>query len=242
MSESLTVEGWRVRGDDRGRSSDCAVRGPVRRACRFPGAAIGAELSFDGSLLVADVMGLVLAFVLANALVSSVASIGRPGQPGIRVPGVPPRDPRLARPPASRGALRPGRGADRPLDGRRHRRCVPKRHDRRLDLRHLRRRDQPRAPGARPARRLLARRCRPDPDPARDRADALPPPARLRAERRHRRRGARRPAARPQADEPSRVRHQPRGLRRRSSHRARRPARPTASVAAWAVRTGCANV
>ena len=108
---------------------------------------------------------------------------------------------------------------------------VPQRHDRRLDLRPLRRRDEPRAAGARPARRLLARRGRPDPDPARDRADALPPPARLRAERRHRRRGARRPAARAQADEPSRVRHQPRGVRRRSSHRARRRARATASVA-----------
>ena len=70
----------------------------------------------------------------------------------------------------------------------------------------------------------------PDPDPARRRAHAVPPPARLRAECRHRRRGARRPAARAEAPQPSRVRHQPRRVRRRSADGARRRARGTASV------------
>ena len=50
-----------------------------------------------------------------------------------------------------------------------------------------------------------------------------------------------RPAARAEADEPSRVRHQPRRIRRRSSHRARRRAGARGSRCCSAARTDCAS-
>ena len=61
---------------------------------------------------------------------------------------------------------------------------------------------QPRAARARSARSLLAPGRRPDPDAPRRCAHPLPASAWLRAERRDRRRGQRWPAARAEADEP----------------------------------------
>ena len=121
------------------------------------------------------------------------------------------------------------RGARRPLDGRRRRRRLPPRHGRRL------------------ARSSSRPRDRGSPDPsstklvdvlgARDRASStgraiararLPRAARVRPEHAHRRRRRRRPADRAQAPAAPGVRHQPRRLRRRASRRSCR-ARPRAT-------------
>ena len=230
MSESLTIEGWRVRADVAELVGtpfeEQYVEAPVPRQRYRRGALV------RRSLLVADVMGLVLSFVLANALVRRAATTGDRVTPGFEY---------LAFLLAIPGWLLLLR-----LEGLYDRDEERTDHSTVDDIVGVFRSvtigvwifalfgvaTNLVQPGARPARRLLARRGRPDPDPARRRADALPPPARLRAERRHRRRGTRRPAARPQADEPSRVRHQPRGLRRRSPDRARRRARAEAPAAA----------
>ena len=72
MSESLTVEGWRVRADVPDVMDALfevrSVELPVRRRRYRRGALV------RRALLAADVMGLVLAFALANALVSSGAT------------------------------------------------------------------------------------------------------------------------------------------------------------------------
>ena len=72
MSESLTIEGWRVRADVAELVGtpfeEQYVEAPVPRQRYRRGALV------RRSLLVADVMGLVLSFVLANALVSSGAT------------------------------------------------------------------------------------------------------------------------------------------------------------------------
>ncbi len=168
MSESLTVEGWRVRADVPdvvdAPFEEQPVELPVRRRRYRRGALVRRVL------LVADVMGLVLAFVLANALVSSGATGDRvtPGFeylafllaiPGwlllLRLEGLYDRDEERT----DHSTVDDIVGVFRSVT------------DRRLDLRALRRRHRPRPAGPRPARSLLARRGRPDPDPARRRAD-----------------------------------------------------------------------
>jgi len=79
MSESLTVEGWRVRGDalDLVAPFEEEFLEPVTVRRRYRRGALVRR-----SLLVADVMGLVLAFVLATAIVSSSGASGDRVTPG----------------------------------------------------------------------------------------------------------------------------------------------------------------
>jgi exopolysaccharide biosynthesis polyprenyl glycosylphosphotransferase len=80
MSESLTVEGWRVRADTADSQVAAAdephVETPTRRHYRR-GALV------RRALLVADVSGLVIAFLLANALVGSSDAISDRVTPGL---------------------------------------------------------------------------------------------------------------------------------------------------------------
>ena len=99
MSESLTLDGWRVGGVD---SSDAAaeiaaledvLREPDSRAEPVSGRRYRRGALVRRTLLVADVGAFVLAFVLATALVRPSETSGGPGHPGLRVRGVPPRHP-----------------------------------------------------------------------------------------------------------------------------------------------------
>ena len=111
-------------------------------------------------LLLADVVGLIVAFVLANVLMPTRASSGDNVSPDGEYIVFLARDPAVDPAAPARGPLRPGRGAHRPLHGRRHRRRLPQRHDRGLALRPARHRDRPRPARARPARSLLDPRGR----------------------------------------------------------------------------------
>ena len=175
----------------------CTVRGAVVEL-PFDETALSARRArSSGARCSRTSLGLVLAFVLANLLVPHAGTTGDRVSSGLEYLAFLLAIPWLGPPAPTRGPLRPRRGAHRPLDRRRHRRRLPQRHDRRLDLRALRRRyGSRRSP-------VLARlgvfwllAVAPDPDAARGRARALPAPARLHAERGHRRRGGRRPAAR----------------------------------------------
>ena len=117
-----------------------------------------------------------------------------------------------------REALRPlrlRRGAHRPLDRRRPRRGPPPGHGRKLALLRLRRGHAARRPRVRPTPRLLALRHRRHHRGPGDRAWGRAAPPRLRPEHDHRRSRRRRPARGEEAAAASRVRAQPRRLRRR---------------------------
>ena len=127
----------------------------------------------------------------------------------------------LRREPAALGApctharpLRPGRGANRPFDDRRHLRHPPGGFDRHLGIRRSHRDHRPPAPEPHAPRGLLGHRHRAGSPPPRDRARARKAKPRVHPER-HRRRvrpgGA---PARQQDRQPPRVRAQDRRLRR----------------------------
>ena len=164
-------------------------------------------------LLIADLVGLLSAFLLALALVSP-ESRGRSGQHSLG-------DRTLHREPPPLGAhrthawpLRSRRGANRPLDRRRHLRRPAGGLDRHLGLRGGHRDHRPASSGPHAPRRLLG-----DRDPARsaapsDRASHGTPQRRVHPERHHRRVGSGCASACQQDREPSRVRTEDRRLRR----------------------------
>ncbi len=85
MSESLTVDGWRVRGEiaadvEAEHLGDAPEVRPVHES--MPRRSYRRGALVRRMLLVADVLGLVLAFVLANALVPSVTELGDRVSPG----------------------------------------------------------------------------------------------------------------------------------------------------------------
>ena len=89
MSESLTVEGWRVRAD-----VPDFVDAPfeVRSlSCRFAGGAIGAARSFGGRSL--PPTSWARPRVRSRERPRPVRRDRRQGHPGLRVPGIPARDP-----------------------------------------------------------------------------------------------------------------------------------------------------
>ena len=117
-------------------------------------------------LLVADVIGLVVAYLVALAL----------APPAVRRPTRSRRSGRsllfvgdasaLGAARADPRALRPRRGANRPLDGRRCRRRLPGRHARDVGLPRHHARPRPSVPEPGAARRVLAPRRRAHPAPA----------------------------------------------------------------------------
>ena len=135
MSESLTVEGWRLR----------RTRGRFHRCGRVDLRAVREETAVRAVVLSSG--GRSCSRTWQASCSRSSREPPRPAPRGLRGRVTPGFEylafllaiPCLAPPAAARGALRPRRGAHRPLDGRRHRRCLSECHDRRLDLRSLRR-------------------------------------------------------------------------------------------------------
>ena len=131
--------------------------------------------------------------------------------------------------------LRPRRGANRSLDGRRRRRRLPGRDARNVELPRHHARPRPAVPEPRAARRLLApRRCAHS-APARREPRDRPPAGRVHPERHHRRLGRRRAPARRQDREASGVR--PAGRRVRRSRRRAIARQRTATAAARSIGT-----
>ena len=193
-------------------------------------------------LLIADLVGLLSAFLLALVLVSPTPRpMTRQHALGDRALRREP--PALGAPRAHARPLRPRRGANRPLDGRRHLRRPPGRLDRHVGLRRGHRDHRPPAPEPHAPRRLLG-----DRDPARsaaagDRACDRTAERRVHPERHHRRVGSGGTPARQQDRQPSRVRTEDRRLRRSRRAALRRTAisRSISSERPATCRRSCAS-